>query len=46
MTTARITGLVVPKWGMTMQDGTLVAWLVEEGEEVHRGQDEIGRAHV
>lgn len=28
----------LPKWGMTMQDGTLVEWLVESGSSVTEGQ--------
>jgi len=32
-----ITGLFVPKWGMTMDEGTLTEWLVNEGDEVSAG---------
>ena len=32
-----ITKIIVPKWGMTMTEATLVAWLVEEGDEVRAG---------
>lgn len=34
---AEIHGLEVPKWGMTMEEGTLAQWLVEEGAQVSRG---------
>ena len=29
-----IYSLSMPKWGMTMTEGTLVAWRVQEGDEV------------
>ena len=35
-----IKALKMPKWGMAMKNGTLVAWLVEEGAELEIG-DEI-----
>ena len=28
----------LPKWGMTMQEGTIAEWLVEPGAEVTEGQ--------
>lgn len=31
--------LPMPKWGMTMTEGTLVDWLVPEGAVVERGQE-------
>ena len=29
----------MPKWGITMTEGTLVSWLVEEGAELRTGQE-------
>ena len=36
----------LPQWGMNMEDGLLVKWLVKEGDEIEAGQPlvEIGRA--
>lgn len=28
----------LPKWGMTMQDGTIAEWLKEVGEKVEEGE--------
>ena len=28
----------LPKWGMTMQDGTIAEWLKEVGDEVEEGE--------
>jgi pyruvate/2-oxoglutarate dehydrogenase complex dihydrolipoamide acyltransferase (E2) component len=30
--------LILPKWGLTMEDGTVVAWHVAEGDTVSEGQ--------
>jgi pyruvate/2-oxoglutarate dehydrogenase complex dihydrolipoamide acyltransferase (E2) component len=30
--------VVLPKWGMTMQDATVVEWLVAEGDRVEADQ--------
>ncbi len=30
--------LILPKWGLTMEDGTLLAWHVVEGDEVAKGE--------
>lgn len=35
----RITPIVMPKWGLSMKEGTLSAWHVEEGEEIRVGQE-------
>ncbi len=32
------TEVILPKWGLTMEDGTVVAWHVSEGERVTEGQ--------
>lgn len=29
--------VILPKWGMTMQDGTIVKWMVREGQHVQEG---------
>jgi pyruvate dehydrogenase E2 component (dihydrolipoamide acetyltransferase) len=33
-----ITPIVMPKWGLSMKEGTLNAWLVAEGAPIHVGQ--------
>jgi pyruvate dehydrogenase E2 component (dihydrolipoamide acetyltransferase) len=38
--TSQISKLGMPKWGLSMTEGTVVQWLVEEGTEVENG-DEI-----
>ena len=32
------TNVILPKWGLTMEDGTVVAWHVAEGDTVSQGQ--------
>jgi pyruvate dehydrogenase E2 component (dihydrolipoamide acetyltransferase) len=32
------TNVLLPQWGMNMEDGTLVKWLVKEGDEIQEGQ--------
>ena len=32
------TNVILPKWGLTMEDGTVVAWYVDEGEHVVEGE--------
>ena len=34
-----ITPLVMPKWGLSMKEGTLSAWHVEEGQTIVPGQE-------
>lgn len=36
----KITAILMPKWGLSMKEGTLAAWHVEEGAEIAPG-DEI-----
>mgnify|MGYP003479054422 CR=1 FL=1 len=31
------TNIILPKWGLTMEDGTVVAWHVAEGDTVAEG---------
>lgn len=30
--------VILPKWGLTMEEGDLVAWRVSQGERVEAGQ--------
>jgi pyruvate/2-oxoglutarate dehydrogenase complex dihydrolipoamide acyltransferase (E2) component len=30
--------VILPKWGLTMEEGTLTTWLAAEGETVAEGQ--------
>lgn len=32
------TEVTLPKWGLTMEEATLVDWLVKEGDQVSEGQ--------
>ena len=34
-----ISGIVMPKWGLAMQEGMLAVWHVAEGEAVEKGQE-------
>lgn len=36
-TRAGITPIVMPKWGLSMKEGTVTSWLVEEGTEISVG---------
>lgn len=36
-TRAGITPIVMPKWGLSMKEGTVMSWLVEEGAEISVG---------
>lgn len=35
----RIQPIVMPKWGLAMQEGMLASWNVAEGQEVQKGQE-------
>jgi len=32
------TEVILPKWGLTMEEGTLVSWLKQEGDRVTAGE--------
>ena len=32
------TEVILPKWGLTMEDGTLASWLKQEGDRVEAGE--------
>ena len=32
------TDVILPKWGLTMEDGTVVAWYVDEGDHIVAGE--------
>ena len=32
------TEVILPKWGLTMEEGTLVSWLKAEGDRVEEGE--------
>ena len=32
------TDVILPKWGLTMEDGTVVAWYVDEGDHIVSGE--------
>jgi pyruvate dehydrogenase E2 component (dihydrolipoamide acetyltransferase) len=36
-----IHGLTMPKWGLSMTEGKVVAWLVEEGQEISQGLEMV-----
>jgi pyruvate dehydrogenase E2 component (dihydrolipoamide acetyltransferase) len=41
MSTTQITKLGMPKWGLSMTEGTVVQWLVEEGTELESGDEVV-----
>ncbi len=38
MAAAAITPVIMPKWGLEMREGTITAWLVDEGAQIRVGQ--------
>ncbi len=34
---SKITPIIMPKWGLTMEEGTVGAWLVEPGTQIEVG---------
>lgn len=39
--TSQLTKLGMPKWGLSMTEGTVVQWLVEEGAELSKGDEVV-----
>jgi pyruvate dehydrogenase E2 component (dihydrolipoamide acetyltransferase) len=39
MTNDQIKRVTMPKWGLSMESGRLIEWLVSEGDEIEKGQD-------
>lgn len=39
MSQEELGAITMPKWGMTMEDGELMEWLVAEGDSVTLGQE-------
>lgn len=39
--TSQLTKLGMPKWGLSMTEGTVVQWLVEEGAELGKGDEVV-----
>ena len=34
---SKLTAITIPKWGLSMDEGTVVSWLIEEGDTVTPG---------
>lgn len=39
MSDNRIHALTMPKWGLTMEEGTISSWMLEEGDEIEVGTE-------
>ena len=37
-----ITRLEIPKWGLSMEEGTVTNWLIKEGDTFSEGQEIVG----
>ena len=35
----KILPITMPKWGLTMKEGTIVSWLKEVGDEIKKGDN-------
>jgi len=36
---SEIKTLEIPKWGLSMEEGTIAQWLIQEGEHFTKGQE-------
>ena len=36
---SEIQAIVMPKWGLAMEEGALTAWLVQDGSQIEKGQE-------
>ena len=43
---SEIQPIVMPKWGLAMEEGALTSWLVQSGSEVEKGQGDRGNRDV
>ena len=39
MSDNRIHALTMPKWGLTMEEGTISSWMLEVGDEIEVGSE-------
>jgi len=39
MSDNRIIALTMPKWGLTMEEGTIASWLMDEGDTIEVGSE-------